>query len=249
MAIDLEIFIEGDRISPDRVAAWEQRSAAKALRKLGIRSDGRSLSQARERLLERKRQLGHDGIRARLRRELALSDLVARFVAWLSRGRRRYSVIEILSPAGTAEAFAHWFEEAARLNREEVMIAALPEHYLIATDASGRQEVIETNGGAPMVARFFVDYADLSSLCSAPDPAFPVQVAGVARAPGGTAIGGVRHQFRNEGRGFRARLTVEFPSLIMPSVVAGHRWHLACEFSNWIRAALAETPEPHRSAN
>lgn len=240
MTIDLEIFIEGQRIAFNQIAEWERRSAVKTLRRLGAPSDSRDLGRLRRQVLERKHALGHGGIRARLRRELALSDLIARFVAWMSRSRRRYSVIEILSPVGTAEAFANWFEEVARLNREDVMIAALPEHYLIATDAAGRQEVIETNGGAPMAARFFVDYADLSSLKSEADPDYPVQVAGVARAQNGAAIGGVRHQFRNEGTGFRAKLTVEFPSLIMPSVVTGHRWHLACEFSNWIRAAIAE---------
>ncbi len=240
MTIDLEIFIEGQRIASDQVADWERHSAAKALRRLGTPSDSQDLEQLKSQLIERKNALGHDGIRARLRRELALSDMVARLVARMSRGRRAYSVIEIVSPAGTAEAFANWFEEVARLNREDVMLAALPEHYLIATDAAGRQEVIETNGGAPMVARFFVDYADLSSLRSEADPDYPVQVAGVARAPNGAAIGGVRHQFRNEGAGFRAKLTVEFPSLIMPSVVTGHCWHLACEFSNWIRAAIGE---------
>jgi hypothetical protein len=240
MAIDLEIFIDGKLIAPDRVADWERGSVTKALRKLGTSPEGQDLERLKRQLLERKHALGHGGIRARLRRELALSDMVARLVAWMSRGRRAYSMIEIVSTVGTAEAFANWFGEVARLNREDVMIAALPEHYLIATDAAGRQEVIETNGGSPMAARFFVDYADLSSLRSEADPDYPVQVAGVARAPNGAAIGGVRHQFRNEGTGFRAKLTVEFPSLIMPSVVTGHRWHLACEFSNWIRAAIGE---------
>lgn len=240
MAIDLQIFIANENIASDRVAEWERRSALKALRKLGVRAERTDLPALREQLVRRKEALGHDAIRSLFRRELALADRIAKFVAWLSRGRRRFSIVEIVSPAGTAEGFAHWFEEAARRDREEVMIAAAPEHYLIATDAAGRQEVIETNGGAPMPARFFVDYADLSSLRSEADPAYPVQVAGVARAPDGTAIGGVRHQFRNEGTGFRARLTVEFPLFIMPSVVTGHRWHLACEFSNWIKAAVAE---------
>jgi hypothetical protein len=240
MAIDLEIFIEGERIAPDRVANWERGSAAKALRKLRAPSESQDLQLLRRKLLERKHGLGHDGIRSLLRHELALSDMAARLIAWLSRGRRRYCVIEIVSPAGTAAEFANWFAEVARLDREDVMIAALPEHYLIATDAAGRQEVIETNGGAPMAARFFVDYADLSSLRSKADSEYPVQVAGVARAPNGAAIGGVRHQFRNEGAGFRSKLTVEFPLLIMPSVVTGHRWHLACEFSNWIHAAISE---------
>lgn len=240
MAIALKIFIEGQRIAADQIIDWERRSAEKALHKLGLRAESQDMEQLRRQLRERKHALGHDGIRALLRRELALSDMAARLVAFMSRGRRRYSVVEIVSPVGSAEAFANWFEDVARLNREDVMIAALPEHYLIATDAAGRQEVIETNGGAPMAARFFVDYADLSSLRSEPDSDYPVQVAGVARAPNGAAIGGVRHQFRNEGTGFRAKLTVEFPSLIMPSVVTGHRWHLACEFSNWIRTAASE---------
>lgn len=236
----LEIDIEGERVPLERVAAWEHRSALKALKKLDSSADGQELSQLRQQLLTRKHQLGHAGIRQRLRRDLAISDTLARGVAWMSCGCRRYSVIEILSPVGTAEGFAHWFEEVTRLNREDVMIAALPEHYLIATDANGQQEVIETNGGAPLPARFFVDYDDLSGLKSVRDADYPVQVAGVARAPNGTAIGGVRHQFRNEGPGFRAKLTVEFPSLMMPSVLKGHRMHLACEFSNWINAFVAE---------
>lgn len=240
MAIDLDIFIGNDRVPRERVDEWERRSAMRALRKLGSRPVDGDLATLRAQLTARKEALGHDEIRARLRRDLALSDLVARVVACISHGRRRFSVIEIVSPEGSAEAFAHWFEDAARRNREDVMVAAAPEHYLIATDVEGRQEVIETNGGAPMPARFFVDYLDLSSLRSVADPAFPVQVAGVARAPRGAAIGGVRHQFRNEGDGFRARLTVEFPLFIMPSVVRGHCWHLACEFGFWIRTAVAE---------
>lgn len=240
MAIDLDIFFGDERIAPERVEAWERRSAARALRKLGSRPAGGDLEALREQVATCKKALGHDAIRARLRRDLALSDVVARAVAWLSRGRRRFSVVDIVSPEGSAEAFALWFEDVARRNREDVMIAAAPEHYLIATDAAGRQEVIETNGGAPLPARFFVDYGDLSSLRSEADTAFPVQVAGVALAPDGTPIGGVRHQFRDEGEGFRARLTVEFPRFIMPSVIRGHRWHLACEFSCWIRTAVAE---------
>ncbi|MEV6561482.1 hypothetical protein AB0M22_37590 [Nocardia sp. NPDC051756] len=80
----------------------------------------------------------------------------------------------------------------------------------------------------------------MSSLCTPPDASFPHQIAGVARAQDGTAIGGVRHQFRDTATGFHARLTVEFPLPILPTMVAGHRWYLACEFSNWIEAAITE---------
>lgn len=241
MAINLDIVIGTERIAPERVEEWERRSALRALRKLGARPEGGDLAALREQVMARKVALGHDAIRARLCRDLAVSDILGRAMARLSRGRRRFSVIDILSSEGSAEGFARWFEDVARRDREDVMIAAAPEHYLIATDAAGRQEVIETNGGAPAPARFLIDYADLSSLRSKADPAFPVQVAGVARASRGTAIGGVRHQFRDEGPGFRARLTVEFPWFIMSSVIRGHRWHLACEFSHWIRTYVAET--------
>lgn len=249
MTVNLQIFIQGRPVPLVKVEAWENRRAAKVLRKLGVRDIPASLAERRALLLVRKEELGHDGIRALLARELTLSGAFASLIAKLSLGRRRYSVIDIVSPIGNAEGFARWFEDAAHRNREDVMIAAMPDHYLIATNAGGQQEVIESNGGAPLAAHFFVDYADLSSLRSLPDPDFPVQVAGVARAPNGNgrsgmAIGGVRHQFRDEesasGQGFRARLTVEFPTLIMPGVVSGHRWHLAVEFSNWIKAYLAE---------
>jgi hypothetical protein len=50
----------------------------------------------------------------------------------------------------------------------------------------------------------------------------------------------VRHQFRDEGDGFHARVTVEFPVLTNPYMLAQHRWHLACEFSNWIEAAARD---------
>jgi hypothetical protein len=56
----------------------------------------------------------------------------------------------------------------------------------------------------------------------------------------GTLIGGIRHQFRDEGDGVRALLTVELPWLIGPIAPAAHRWHLACEFSTWLEAAAAD---------
>ena len=60
----------------------------------------------------------------------------------------------------------------------------------------------------------------------------------MARTSDGVAIGGVRHQFRDTTDGFHARLTVEFPMPTIGRMVKGHRWHLACEFSNWIEAAF-----------
>jgi hypothetical protein len=79
----------------------------------------------------------------------------------------------------------------------------------------------------------------LSSLITPRDPGFPWDLSGVARDSGGRVIGGVRHEFRNVSGGFHARINVEFPRFIAPHMITQHRWHLACEFSNWIELALA----------
>jgi hypothetical protein len=120
------------------------------------------------------------------------------------------------------------------------MLAACPDHFVLRTHPDGRQEVVETTGGSPLASRFFVDYDDVATLVTQPDPAFPEQLAGAAFMADGMAVGGVRHQFRDEGDGFHARLTVEFPVLTNPYMLAQHRWHLACEFSNWIEAAARD---------
>lgn len=229
----------GDRTHQrDAVLAWEDRRARSVLKRMGLPVSpdraGRRLA-----LSEKKLDLGHDAIRAMLKRDLIWSERIARIVCAMSGARRRFSVCELSVSSGSAEKFVRWFEERSRLGDERPMIDACPDHYIIALDKAGRQVVTETTGGSPFASEFTVDYSDLSSLKSAPDAGFPYQVAGVARLSDGLAIGGVRHQFRQDGEGFRARLTVEFPAAMAGAMVAEHRWHLAAEFSNWIEAALA----------
>ena len=52
-----------------------------------------------------------------------------------------------------------------------------------------------------------------------------------------TALGAIRHLFRDGPDRFDVRLTIEFPRATAPHMIRAHRWHLACEFSNWIEAA------------
>ena len=234
MTTSFRILIGDNEISYTEVLQWEKRRAAIVLKKLGIKPHADDLPALRQQLLARKMELGADGLLQRLHRELAISNPVASLTARLSVGKRRFSVTRIISSHGSAEAFVAWFNDRTKLNDELAMLTATPDHYVIRTRPDGFQEVVETNGGSPLAAQFYIDYQDLSSLQSQPDPAFPLQIAGVARSAGGVALGGVRHQFRNEGTGFQAKLTVEFPWLILPGVIEGHQWHLASEFSNWI---------------
>lgn len=241
MAVSIKTFMEGHEIPREQILEWERRRALTVLKRLGgqpLRNE--ELDSLRHQVLERKLALGSDGIRQLLRRELAVAQPAANFVARISCGMRRFSITELLVDGGSAEAFADWFCKRTELNDERAMLAACPDHYVIHTDADGVQEVIETTGGSPLVGRFLIDYQDLSSLRSSSDPLYPYQIAGVARAESGLVLGGVRHQFRNEGSGFRARLLVEFPAMIVPGAVSAHRWHLASEFSNWIEAAFRQ---------
>ncbi len=239
MTRSITTIINGQSIPRQRVLDWEMKRARHVLHKLGVQPASTDLATLHQQLLAYKQQLGTDQILKILRWDLALSTPAAILTAQLSFGARRFSMIELVVSDGSAEHFVDWFNARGRSNDEAAMLAATPDHYVIRTDAHGTQEVVETNGGSPLAARFFIDYQDLSSLRSPIDPAYPLQIAGVARAANGTPIGSVRHQFRNEGSGFRARLLVEFPLLIIPTVVSGHQWHLASEFTRWIEAAFA----------
>lgn len=232
-------LIDGNAIDRAAVHAWEDRRTRAVRRKLGLSVSDADRAEQRRELLERKLALGHDGLKRLLAGELKWSERMARVAVALSRGRRAFSICELVVSEGSAEHFVRWFDSRNELDDEPSMLDACPDHYIIARDADGGQYVVETTGGSLMAGAFTVDYADLSSLRSERDPIWPFQAAGVARLADGLAIGGVRHQFRDDGAGFRALLTVEFPSLLPGFMIAQHRWHLACEFSNWVEMAAA----------
>jgi hypothetical protein len=230
--------LHGETIARHQVLDWEDRRITAAARKLGVQAPaGGDVATRREALLQAKLTLGPDDIRARLKKDTRLAELVARVGAGVSK-RRRLCVINLHVGGGTASRFVEAFEGWSDTCDEEAMLRACPDHFVIRTRADGRQEVLETTGGSPLPSLFLIDYDDVSSLVTQADPGFPFQIAGVARASNGAAIGGVRHQFRDTSDGFHARLTVEFPLPTVGRMVAGHRWHLACEFSNWIEAAF-----------
>ncbi|MFW1736873.1 hypothetical protein ACG94V_18720 [Acinetobacter sp. ULE_I001] len=238
MHSNIHVYINDQKVANEDIIKWETKRANIVLKKLGSKPLSQNIMSLRHQLLERKVELGQKRIKKILKNELMLSDQFAKLTAWLSFGLRRYSITEIFVENAQAEQFVEWFEQCGKTNNETAMLAGTPDHYVIATNKD-LQEVIETNGGSPLVAKFYIDYEDLSSLRSEIDPSFPLQIAGVARSSDGLAIGGVRHQFRNEKNGFRARLTVEYPLLILPSIISGHQMHLADEFSNWICAAFS----------
>jgi hypothetical protein len=233
-SLPITATIGNRHVRREDVRAWELARARKVARKLRIDPAG-DLATLNGRLVARKLELGHAGIERLLARDLRLAAAAARGGAALSRTRRLSCAVALSSPSGHAEAVPAWYALAIANNDERPLIAACPDHYVSRTNPDGTQEIIETTGGAPFPVRMFFDDSDTTSIRTSPDTAFPTQWISVARTAGGTPIGGVRHQFRDRASGgFDIKLTVEFPFTTLPHMIAAHRRHLACEFSNWL---------------
>ncbi|MGV9719928.1 hypothetical protein [Nocardia beijingensis] len=252
----LRTFIGGAPVEQSGVVEWERRRLSVAAARLStdfaglLRGEldsliGRAavavddIAAARSALSKARTLIGSDGLRELLAAELATSEAATRTALAASAGQWAISTTDIVSDRGSAAGFVEWFGLARTTDARAIWTDACPDHYIIATSADGRQEVVEVTGGAVLASRFFVDYADSSGVPISADPAYPLAVTGTAALADGTVIGGVRHQFRDEaGGGFRSRLAVAFPAAVPGLHIAEHQWHLACEFGNWITAYL-----------
>jgi hypothetical protein len=235
----IKTWFGGKSVSRQEIDAWEAKRTAKVLKRLGVPVPGGGGDAARTALLNAKMAVGRSGIERRFARDIAISDALTRAMARGSGKRRRLSQIEMMVVGRfTASQLADWYTARNEADDEAAFLGACPDHHLFRpTGVAQGQEVWETTGGSPVVSRFFITLDDFDGLVTTADPGYPVQMAGAARLRDGTVMGGVRHQFREEHEGVRVLLTVEMPWLIGPIGPAAHRWHLAAEFSNWIRAA------------
>jgi hypothetical protein len=223
------------------VLEWEGRRAAIVFKKLGLGEPPAEVAARRAALVARKLELGHAEIERRLARQMAIAARSSRAMTALSRGGRRLCTVELRAAEGTAESMPAFYKAAMDSGDEAPLLAASPDHWLLGKREDGIQQVIETTGGSPLASRIFLDEAEVGPIETPADPSFPVQWVAIGRARlGGPPSGALRHQFRDEpGGGFTARLTIEFPRVTPARLVDAHRWHLACEFSNWIEAAHA----------
>ena len=152
------------------------------------------------------------------------------------------SQIDIVSNRGTAEGFSGWFvDHALTLDDERSMLVACPDHYLLRALGPKGQNVIEETGGALVASQFAISLDNTAGLPLVLEPDFPVRLSGAAFNAAGTVIGGVNHRFKDLDQGFQSRLAVFFPAALPFWFITEHRWHLACEFSNWITAYIAQT--------
>lgn len=246
----------GGRWRPrEEVLQWEARRIQVAARKLRGEAVGallgdldalvlrRATSTAdvvrdRRRLAESKLEMGDDAVMRAVSTDLAVSGAVTPLAAAM--GRWSISHIELDSDRGSAAGFVRWYREMVRRNRPMDGLVACPDHYRLATSPDGGQEVVEVTGGSMLASRFVVAYDDADHVSVPPDPRYPRRIVGSANA-GGTVIGSVSHQARDLRRGFELSLNVAFPRTLPFWFVSEHRWHLACEFSNWVEAYARES--------
>ena len=246
-------------VSREQVREWEAKRGIRAIATIrghlgdeqmldvlstaGIKgSEPDGLIEIREWLAVLKREMGHDGIRAMMSGRTKRSTKGVKGVLALSRGRSILVTIDVVAEGIGGPGFLDWFMRTHDADNEAEMLAANPDHWLISRGADGTQEVIETVGNAPLPSHILIRFDDEELPALAPDPSFPAQLVGVARLPDGRITGKVRHQFRDEGNGLRARLGIEFPRAFPPWIRRAHRWHLACEFMNWIESAARDRP-------
>lgn len=226
-------YINGRAHTRDAVLAWEAGRAARVARRLGVDATTPELGR---RIVERKLELGHDALRARLRRQLRVSAVASELGAKVSRGRRNVATTVLTCETGATELLPEWYRTAFTANDGAAMLAASPDHWLF-HHAPDADEVIETAAGSPAVVQMLLDDEHVDTIRTPADPVFPVAWAAVARSVRGTVIGGIRHLFRDEGDGFHVRLNAEVPIIVPRPMVTAHCWHLAGEFSNWLEFA------------
>jgi len=244
----LDIRIDGTLVTSAQVEDWEARRARAVLPKLRriLKLEATAhplpndLASLRTELLRLKEQCGRQVLREGLRGGIRITGVVSKLTGLLSGGRRKQCVTEVKVPRCSARQIFETIDDLMRndtlANRQSNLLAC-PDHYVLAPRGD-TLEVIETTGGSPFPARFFMRFDDESGVKTPRDPTYPYQSVGTARLMDGTVMGGVRHQMRDDGDGALVRLMVEFPSAVPQHMIREHQWHLACEFSHWLREAM-----------
>ena len=222
MSEDIEVRIDGRLVTPAEIEAWEARRARAVLKSLRkrLKLEGSAsmhhddLPSLRAEILRLKEQCGRDGLRKMLDGDIRLSNHLTNVVLAFSGSRRKPCVTEVRVFRCNARQISRAIDDLMSCDTSDNRrsnLQACPDHYLL-EPRGDILEVIETTGGSPRPAQFFLTFGDESGLTTPRDPSFAYQSMGTARSSLGKVIGGVRHQFRDEGDNAWARLMVEFPA-------------------------------------
>jgi len=198
---------------------------------------------ARRALRRLKRLIGRDGLLQLLADDIEVGNSFMRKHAVRSNGEFRAATTVLAVEGLKASEFVGYMDEI--LTDEAAMLAAQPEHFVMAGHSDETAHIVENLG--PHVCSFLMGFgrhvewaADVPELL--PSSEFPFKKVTNLFLEDGTDIGRVLAQFGDTPTGFTANLTVYFPVTCPEEVFEHHRRHFAVEFSNWMKAAAALHP-------
>jgi hypothetical protein len=198
---------------------------------------------ARRALRRLKTLIGRPSLLKLLAADIELGNSFMRDHAAKSNGEFR-SATTVLGVEGIkASEFVGYMDEI--LTDEAAMLAAQPEHFVMAGHSDETAHIVENLG--THVCSFLMGFgrhvewaANVPELLPASE--FPFKKVTNLFLEDGTDIGRVLAQFGDTPSGFTANLTVYFPITCPEELFEHHRRHFAVEFSNWMKAAAAVHP-------
>ncbi|MEU4659346.1 hypothetical protein AB0G32_36365 [Streptomyces sp. NPDC023723] len=190
-----------------------------------------------------RRRLGRQGLLDLLAADIEEGNTFLRQSALASEGGFKGGTTVLQTQGLTAGEFLAWME-GAFAGDEHVLLAAHPEHYVMAPGEGGAFHVVENIG--PHVCSFFMGGWGTDAMAWAkdadallPDADFPHKMSSNLFLADGTVVGRALTQFGDTADGFTAHLTVYVPTACTQDVLEHHLRHFAVEFRNWIVAAAA----------
>ncbi|MFJ6465562.1 hypothetical protein ACIQM0_31825 [Streptomyces sp. NPDC091387] len=190
-----------------------------------------------------RKRLGRQGLLDLLAADIEEGNAFLRDSALASAGAFDAGTTVLATKGLTSADFLSWMEKAFA-GDESALLAAHPEHYVMAPGADGAFNVVENIG--PHVCSFFMGgwgtdamawAADAEELL--PEAEFPHKMSSNLFLADGTIVGRALTQFGDTADGFTASLTVYVPTTCPPDVLEHHLRHYAVEFRNWILVAAA----------
>ncbi|WP_406143652.1 hypothetical protein [Streptomyces sp. NBC_01012] len=205
--------------------------------------DDFELFYARRALHRFRTRLGRQGLLDLLAADIEEGNAFLRDSALASDGSFTSGTTVLTTQGLTASEFLAWMDKAFAADENE-LLAAHPEHYVMAPEADGSFNVVENIG--PHVCSFFMGGWGTEAMAWAteakellPESEFPHKMSSNLFLADGTVVGRALTQFGDTADGFTASLTVYVPTSCPGDVLEHHLRHYAVEFRNWILAAAA----------
>ncbi|MFY9931825.1 MAG: hypothetical protein WAK82_27860 [Streptosporangiaceae bacterium] len=162
-----------------------------------------------------------------------------------SAGEWQTGTLELVIEGLKAQAFQDWYAETVMHDRQPVLRAGHPEHFVnhrVPDDIEVVENIGETE--LPWHIRYHALPED-GDFPIAWDPGYPVRY-GMAILMDNATVGYSMRQSRDTPDGMELLLTTFLPAAGPAGLAARHLHHFAIEFRNWTRLALADLHETRR---